>query len=86
MPRSSCRSRAYLVCSLVPEWSNSQPMCAYQRPVTAPLKPLPCPWGVCGSPSWSVWAWCLRWSATQFMTGPSTAIDPTMARKYSTGL
>ena len=61
-------------------------MCAYQRPVTAPLKPLPWPWGVCGSPSWSVWAWCLRWSATQFMTGPCTAIDPTIASEYCTGL
>ena len=49
--------------------------------------PAPAPtWGECGSPSSSVWAWCLRWSATQLMTGPWTAIEPAAAKKYSTGL
>ena len=61
-------------------------MCAYQRPLTAPLKPLPCPCGECGSPSWSVNAWCLRWSATHEMTGPCTATEPRIAQAYCTGL
>jgi len=34
----------------------------------------------------SVWAWCLRWSATQEITGPWTAIDPSRANVYSSGL
>ena len=55
-------------------------------PRTAPTTPLPRPtWGLCGSPSSSVCAWCLRWSATQLMTGPCTAIDPSTAKVYSTG-
>ena len=61
-------------------------MCAYQRPVIAPLKPLPWPCGECGSPSWSVCAWCLRWSATHDMTGPWTDIEPNAANVYSTDL
>ena len=32
--------------------------------------------GECGSPSWSEKAWCLRWSATHEMTGPSIATEP----------
>ena len=49
----------------------------------------PSPWptcGLCGSPSTSVWAWCLRWSATQAITGPCTAIEPSTAKAYSSGL
>ena len=48
-----------------------------QRPRSAPSMPAPRPTcGLCGSPSSSVCAWCLRWSATQLMTGPWTAIEP----------
>ena len=32
-------------------------------------QPSPPACGLCGSPSWSVNAWCLRWSATQSMHG-----------------
>ncbi len=31
-------------------------------------------------------AWCLRWSATQAITGPCTAIEPREAKTYSVGL
>src|SRR4051795_9120463 len=50
---------------------------------------MPSPWPTCGlwgSPSTSVWAWCLRWSATQAITDPWTAIDPRVAKRYSVGL
>src|SRR5215217_7562112 len=51
----------------------------------APLQPLPCPTcGLCGSPSWSENAWCLRWSATQEMTGPSMAAEPSTANVVRT--
>ena len=43
----------------------------------------PEPWstcGLCGSPGWSEKAWCLRWSATHEMTGPSIAIEPQTAK------
>ena len=39
----------------------------------------PCGWGLCGSPSSSVNVWCLRWSATQWMTAPCTDIEPRIA-------
>src|SRR5215211_2113233 len=56
---------------------NSQPMCACPSPRSAPRQPPSWPaWGECGSPSWSENAWCLRWSATHEMTGPSIAADP----------
>ena len=42
--------------------------------------------GLCGSPSSSECAWWRRWSVTQPITGPSTAIDPQIANAYSTGL
>ena len=43
--------------------------------------------GAVGAPSSSVKAWCLRWSATQEMTGPSIAAEPRMAsRPCSQGL
>ena len=32
--------------------------------------------GLWGSPSLSEKAWCLRWSATQEITGPSIAAEP----------
>ena len=50
------------------------------RPFSAPRQPWP--WSTCGewgSPSTSVKAWCLRWSATQAITGPSIASDPSAA-------
>ncbi len=37
-------------------------------------------WGLCGSPSSSEKAWCLRWSATQEITGPSIAAEPRAAK------
>ena len=49
----------------------------------------PWPWstcGECGSPGTSVKAWCLRWSATQEITGPSIAIDPNAANVARTHL
>ena len=62
-------------------------MWACQRPCSTPVTPSPCPtWGLCGSPSTSVCAWCLRWSATQAITGPCTAIEPREAKTYSVGL
>ena len=52
-------------------------MCAWNRPLSAPIQPSPnCTCGECGSPSSSACAWCLRWSATQSMTGPCTDIEP----------
>ena len=49
-----------------------------------PRSPPECPtWGLWGSPSWSVWAWCLRWSATQSRTEPWTAIEPSTANVRS---
>ena len=33
-----------------------------------------------------MWAWCLRWSATQAITEPCTAIEPRIANRYSVGL
>ena len=60
--------------------SNSQPMCECQRPVSTPRTPSPaCVCGLCGSPSSSVKVWCLRWSATQWMTAPWTDIEPRIA-------
>jgi hypothetical protein len=83
MPLSSQRSGAYLRNAAEPCVFVSQPTCANHRP----LRPEPWPTcGLCGSPSSSVWAWCLRWSATQAIAGPWTAIEPMMAQKYSTGL
>ena len=48
----------------------------------APLQPWPwSTWGLCGSPSSSEKAWCLRWSATQEITGPSIAAEPRIASR-----
>src|SRR3954452_22519599 len=66
---------------------NSQPTCAWARPLSAPLRPTP--WstcGECGSPSWSENAWCLRWSATHEITGPSIAAEPRIASVARTAL
>ena len=43
--------------------SSSQPMCACHEARAGPSRAPTC--GLCGSPSSSEWAWCLRWSATQ---------------------
>ena len=70
--------------SLLPRWvwMKSQPMWAWKRPRMAPLQPWPwSTWGLCGSPSWSEKVWCLRWSATQEMTGPSIAAEPRIASR-----
>src|SRR3954454_7174052 len=53
MSRSASRSganRSWLVCSM----SNSQPMCACQRPLVRALASLPYRHGECGSPSLSL--------------------------------
>src|SRR3954454_1161570 len=66
---------------------KSQPTWACASPRSAPRQ-LP-PWstcGLCGSPGWSEKAWCLRWSATHEMTGPSIAIDPSAASVARTAL
>ncbi len=61
-------------------WRKIQPTWAWKRPRRAPLQPWPwSTWGLCGSPSLSEKAWCLRWSATQEMTGPSIAAEPRIA-------
>src|SRR5439155_84869 len=79
VPGLAERRRWARPCSVI-----SQPMCAKNRPRSAPRRPDPWPtWGECGSPSTSVWAWCLRWSATQLMTGPWTDIVPSTASAYS---
>ena len=68
--------------SLLPRWvwMKSQPMWAWKRPRMAPAQPWPwSTWGLCGSPSSSEKAWCLRWSATQEITGPSIAAEPRIA-------
>src|SRR3954470_8305431 len=64
---------------------NSQPTWACSSPRSAPRQPPSCPaWGECGSPSWSEKAWCLRWSATQEITGPSIAAEPRIANVVRT--
>ena len=77
--RSLSRSGANRSRSAVPTASNSQPTCACHSPLTPPQNPGPARCGECGSPAWSVNVWCLRWSATQVMTDPCTAIEPSMA-------
>ena len=62
-------------------WMKSQPTWAWKNPLNCPFTPSPCPTcGLWGSPSSSEKAWCLRWSATQEMIGPSTAADPSTAK------
>ena len=62
--------------------TTASPTCAWKRFFFADAqKPMPPPTcGLCGSPSWSENWWCLRWSATQARTGPSTAIEPSTAK------
>src|SRR3954449_2527791 len=58
----------------------SQPVWACHSPLAPP------PWptcGLCGSPSSSVCAWCLRWSATQSRTEPWTLSWPRPANVRS---
>ena len=50
----------------------------------APSGPVP-DVGLCGSPSSSEKAWCLRWSATHEITGPSIAAEPSAAKIARTG-
>ena len=70
-----------LVCST----SNSQPMCANQKPLTSAGTVSPKRHGECGSPSRSLKAWWRRWSATQRMTGPSMASEPAIASAMRSG-
>ena len=52
-----------------------------RSPRSAPRQPTPwSTWGLCGSPSRSEKAWCLRWSATHEITGPSIAAEPSTAQ------
>ena len=58
-------------------WMKSQPRCAWKKPLNWAQTPSPWPTcGLWGSPSWSEKAWCLRWSATQEIIGPSIAAEP----------
>ena len=41
-------------------------------------------WGLCGSPASSENWWCLRWVATQSITGPSAAAEPSAAKPART--
>src|SRR5487761_1811226 len=59
--------------------SNIQPMWAKPRPLASAFQSLPNRHGECGSPSRSLYLWCLRWSATQLSTGPSKAMLPATA-------
>ena len=77
------RSLAYFLRSARPCSLNSQPTCAWKSPRSTPMMPSPTRCGECGSPSSSECAWCLRWSATQWTTGPWTAIWPSPANVYS---
>ena len=54
-------------------------MCAYARPLARAFASLPNRHGECGSPSLSLYLWCLRWSATQVITGFSIARLPAIA-------
>src|SRR5229473_2691539 len=58
---------------------NSQPTWAKASPLVSAFQSLPNRHGECGSPSLSLYLWCLRWSATQVITGPSMARDPATA-------
>ncbi len=58
---------------------NIQPMWACQKPLASAVIDVPNSQGECGSPSRSEKAWCLRWSATQPMTGPCMAMLPVTA-------
>ena len=56
-------------------------MCAWKRPRERAAHAAPvATCGLWGSPSLSEKAWCLRWSATHAVTGPSIAIEPMIAR------
>ena len=58
---------------------KSQPTCAQTRPLPRPLTLSPNRHGECGSFSSSANWWCRRWSATQRIGAPSTAIVPASA-------
>ena len=87
MPRSSSRSGAYFSRfdgrRVVEQPADVGVPEAASAPASSPSLPT-C--GLCGSPSSSECAWWRRWSATQPITGPSTAIEPQIAKRYSTGL
>src|ERR1700733_527774 len=76
--RSASRSGENFSCEVL-LGSNSQPMCANTRPLVSAFQSSPYFQGECGSPSLSLYLWCLRWSDTQVMTGPSMARVPAIA-------
>ncbi len=55
-------------------------MCACQNPLASAHGDVPNSHGECGSPSRSANAWCRRWSATQVIGEPCTAMLPAIAR------
>src|ERR1700722_15849658 len=59
--------------------SNSHVTCAQTSPLASAFALSPYRQGECGSPSLSLYLWCLRWSATQVMTGPWIARLPATA-------
>src|ERR1700751_3372151 len=77
--RSASRSGENFSCEVL-FGSNSQPMCAYTRPLDSAFQSSPYRHGECGSPSLSLYLWWRRWSDTQVMTGPSMARLPATAR------
>jgi hypothetical protein len=54
-------------------------MWAKASPLVSAFQSLPNRQGECGSPSLSLYLWCLRWSATQVSKGPSMARLPATA-------
>src|SRR6266700_4215099 len=75
MSSSASQSGENFLCEVMSR-SNSQPMCAQAIPLASAFQSSPNRQGECGSPSLSLYLWCLRWSETQSSIGPSIAIDP----------
>ena len=59
---------------------RSSPCGRARSPWTSAATEVPYSHGECGSPSRSEKAWCRRWSATQMITGPCTAIWPAIGQ------
>ena len=64
---------------------TASPCARATGPWPAPGRSSPYRHGECGSPSRSEKAWCRRWSATQWMTGPWMASEPATASAICSG-
>ena len=82
--RSASRSGANRA-GLVRSGRSIQPKWACQKPRATAAGVVPNSQGECGSPSLSVKAWWRRWSATQVMSGPCSAMLPSTASMIRTG-